>query len=154
MNRRILMVTLLGVAVALCIGTRLAWADDNEKPKGAPTLDDAKAMVTETVDGKEKSSTVELKYCLKVKAYFDKDGMHLEEVDEDGPAMHLTNNDGNQVQLEKGDIIREVDGKAIKSVSDYVKAMNGALDHSKVKVKVKDVRTGDDQDLIADTSKR
>jgi S1-C subfamily serine protease len=74
-------------------------------------------------------------------------------VDEDGPAFKLSNADGATVMLEKGDIIKEIDGKAIKSAADYVKAMNDAADHAKVKVKVKDVRSGDDQDLVADTNK-
>jgi S1-C subfamily serine protease len=154
MNRRAYALVFLGAAFALCLAANLAVADEkNDKPKGAPTLDDRTLMLTETVDGKEKTSKVDLKYNLKVKGFFDKDGLHLEEVDEDGPAFKLSNNDGATVMLEKGDIIKEIDGKAIKSAADYVKALNDASDHSKVKVKVKDVRTGDDQDLVADTNK-
>jgi S1-C subfamily serine protease len=154
MNRRSLALLFLAAVVAVGLAASRSAADDKgDKPKDAPTLDDRNSMLTETVDGKEKTSKVDLKYNLKVKGYFDKDGLHLEEVDQDGPAFKLSNADGATVMLEKGDIIKEIDGKAIKSAADYVKAMNDASDHSKVKVKVKDVRSGDDQDLVADTNK-
>ena len=154
MNRRSLALAFVGAFFVVCFSTRLSVADDkSDKPKDAPTLDDRTQMLIETVDGKEKTSKVELKYNLKVKGFFDKDGLHLEEVDEDGPAFHLSNADGAMVMLEKGDIITEIDGKAVKTAADYVKALNDASDHSKVKVKVKDVRTGDNQDLVADTNK-
>ncbi len=154
MNRRNLALAFLGAALVVCFAS-LAIADDkNEKAKSGPTLDDRTATLTETVEGKEKTSKVDLKYNLKVKGVFTKDGLQLEEVDEEGPAHKLTNDDGSaQAYLEKGDIIREIDGKPIKSVDDYVKALNNASDHNKVKIKVRDVRTGDDQDFVADTNK-
>jgi C-terminal processing protease CtpA/Prc len=123
---------------------------DKEKPKDAATIDDAKATLTETVDGKEKTTKLDLKYALKVKGYFAKDGLHIEEVEAGGPAASLS---GGSAMLEKGDIIAEIDGKKIKSAQDYVKAMNGAEDHTQTKLKVKDVRTGDEADFTADAVK-
>jgi hypothetical protein len=134
-----------------------ARADDDkkEKPKGAPTLDDRTGTLTTTVEGKEKESKVDLKYSLKVKGYFANDGFHIEEVDEDGPAGHLGGPDGSQnVRMEAGDIIAEIEGKKIKSADDYVKAMNSAADHAKTKLKVRDVNSGDYAALVADAAKR
>jgi S1-C subfamily serine protease len=131
-----------------------ARSDEKEKPKDAAVLDDAAGTLTETVDGKPKEKKLELKYCLKVKGYFDKDGLNIEEVDGSGPATKLQNATGQDVMLEKGDIITEIDGKKIKSADDYVKALNGATDHSKVKVKIKDVRTGEEQSFEANTEMR
>jgi S1-C subfamily serine protease len=142
--------TFLAVACGLLVGlatVSLAALDDNkekEKPKNAPTLDDRTAMLTETVDGKEKKTKLDLKYCLKVTGYFDKDGFNIEEVEPGGPAAQLS---GGAAMMEKGDIIVEVEGKKIKSAQDYVKAINGAEDHTKIKIKVRDVRTGNDQDF-------
>ncbi len=139
-------VSLLGLAAAA-----LATADEKkkEKSKGAK-LDDATAMLTETVDGKEKTSKLDLKYCLKVKGYFADDGFHLDEVDAGGPAFKLN---GGQVMLEKGDIITEVDGKKIKSAQDYAKAMNAA-DPANVKLKVRDINSGQEMDFTAEAEKR
>jgi hypothetical protein len=144
----------LCVAFVFCLAAvALVRADDKEKPKDAPTLDDGKATVTETVDGKEKTTKLDLKYALKVKGYFAKDGFHLEEVDENGPGFRLDDGNGNNLMLEKGDLITEVDGKPVKSPKDYEKAMNGAADHSKTKLKIKDVRSGTDVVLFADAEK-
>jgi S1-C subfamily serine protease len=149
---------------ALCVASlfglaavALARADDKKekgKPKDAAILDDATGKVTETAGGKEKTTTLGLKYGLKVKGYFNKDGFNIEEVDPDGPAARLMDDGGNRVAgMEKGDIIVEVDGKPVKSAKDYAKAMNGAADHAKVKLKVKDVNTGNDQEFYAAASK-
>jgi S1-C subfamily serine protease len=141
----------LGVAFA---ASTFAAADDQSnkvKPKDAPTLDDGAATLTEFVDGKKKQSKIELTYCLKVKGYFDNVGFNLEEVEEGGPATHLT---GAGSSLEKGDIITQVDGKSIKSAADYAKAMNGAADHAKVKLRVRDVNSGEEVELEAETAKR
>jgi S1-C subfamily serine protease len=127
---------------------------DKDKPKNAAMIDDAKGTLTETVDGKPKETKLDLQYCLKIKGYVDDKGLHIEEVDEDGPAHQVSNADGQGVQLEKGDIITEVDGKKIKSAQDYVKAMNGASDHAKTKIKVRDVRTEQEMDFVADAAKR
>ncbi len=145
------MVLLFGLA-----GVALAAFDEKskDKPKDASTLDDATGTLTEMVDGKPKESKVDLKYCLKVKGYFDDKGFNIEEVDDDGPAVKLSNGQGGAIRLEKGDIITEVDGKKIKSAQDYVKAMNGAADHSKTKVKVRDVNSGDVVELVAEADKR
>jgi S1-C subfamily serine protease len=144
----------LCVASVFCLAAVAALpADDKEKPKDAPTLDDGKATVTETVDGKEKTSKLDLKYALKVKGYFANDGFHIEEVDGNGPAARLDDGNGNGAMMEKGDIIVEVDGKPVKSPKDYAKAMNGAADHSKTKLKIKDVNTGNDQTFYADAEK-
>jgi S1-C subfamily serine protease len=150
------------VAAVLCAASvfglaavALGRADEaKEKPKNAPTLDDAKATVTEPVDGQEKTRKLDLKYALKVKGYFTKDGFHLEEVEPNGPASHLDDGNGNAAMMEKGDIITEIDGKPVKTPQEYAKAMNGAADHSKTKVKVKDVRTGNEVEFTADAEKR
>jgi len=136
----------------------LAAADDTkdkEKPKDAPTLDDRTATLTEMADGKEKTSKIDLKYSLKVQGYFGKDGYHLEELDKEGPAAMLADADGNRpvAMLEKGDVITEVDGKKIKSAQDYAKAMNGAADHTKIKVKIRDVNSGNEVEYYADAVK-
>jgi S1-C subfamily serine protease len=133
-----------------------AARDDKDKPKDAATFDDKTATLTQTVDGKEKKKEIELKYALKVKGYFDKDGFKMEEVEADGPATHLAMEAGGEgnVMLERGDIIVEVDDKPIKSVEDYAKAMNGAADHSKTKIKVKDINSGENQTFYADAAKR
>ncbi len=145
----------LAVSSALAvIGLSAALAGADDKADKKASLDDRTATVTESVDGKEKESKVDLKYSLKVKGYFDKDGYHIEEVDGDGPAAALFDKDGNAASLEKGDIILTVDGKAVKSPKDYAKAMNDAADHTKVKIKVKDVNTGNDQEFYANTAKR
>jgi len=129
----------------------IANADEKkkEKAKGAK-LDDATATLTESVDGKEKTSKLDLKYCLKVKGFFANDGFHLEEVDAAGPAVKLN---GGQVMLEKGDIITEVDGKKIKSAQDYAKAMNAA-DPANIKLKVRDINSGQEMDFTAEAEKR
>jgi S1-C subfamily serine protease len=76
------------------------------------------------------------------------------EVDPDGPAARLLDDGGNQVaRMEKGDILVEVDGKPVQSAKDYAKAMNGAADHDKIKLKIKDVNTGNDQVFYAAASK-
>jgi len=150
------------LAAALLLGqganfvTGSAARDDKEKPKDAATFDDNKATLTETVDGKEKKKEIDLKYALKVKGYFSKDGFNMEEVEADGPATHLAMEAGAEgnVMLEKGDIILEIDDKPIKTVEDYAKAMNGAADHSKTKIKVKDVNSGEHQTFYADAAKR
>jgi hypothetical protein len=165
----------LAVVCSLLLGLAAvaqAAADDNkekEKPKNAPTLDDRSAMLTETVDGKETAGAgpsrsgcqgrggcgttgktkLDLKYSLKVVGYFDKDGFNIEEVEPGGPAAQLS---GGIAMMEKGDIIVEVDGKKIKSAQDYVKAINGAADHTKIAIKVRDVRTGNDQDFEVDAA--
>lgn len=154
MNRfRALAAVLCAASVFGLAAVALARADEpKEKPKDAPTLDDGTAMVTETVDGKEKTTKLDLKYSLKVKGYFTKDGFHIEEVG-DGPAAHLDDGNGGMAAMEKGDVITAVDGKPVKSPKDYAKAMNGAADHSKTKVKVKDVRTGNEAEFYADAEK-
>jgi S1-C subfamily serine protease len=128
-------------------------ADDEAKakPKDAPTLDDSTATLTEVVGGKKKQSKIDLKYCLKVKGYFDDAGFHMEEIEDGGPATHLT---GAGTSLEKGDIITHVDGKPVKSAADYAKAMNGAADHAQVKLRVKDVNSGNEVEVEAETAKR
>jgi S1-C subfamily serine protease len=151
---RALTAALCAAALVCLAAVAAARADEKEKPKDAPTLDDATAMLVETAGGKEKKTKIDLKYSLKVKGYFDKDGFNIEEVDNNGPAFHLDDGNGNTgLMLEKGDIIVEVDGKPVKSAKDYAKAMNGAADHSKTKIKVKDVRTGNELDLTADAEK-
>jgi S1-C subfamily serine protease len=143
----------------LCAGLCLAFAtfapaDDESKkakPKDAPTLDDSTATLTEVVDGKKKQSKLDLKYCLKVKGYFDKDGFNIEDIEEGGPATHLM---GAGTSLEKGDIITQVDGKSVKSAADYAKAMNGAADHANVKLRVRDVNSGQEVEVEAETAKR
>jgi S1-C subfamily serine protease len=142
----------------LCAGLIVALAaplfaadDPKAKPKNAPTLDDSTATLTEFVDGKEKQSKIDLKYCLKVKGYFDNAGFHIEEVEDGGPATHLM---GAGSSLEKGDTITKIDGKSIKSAADYAKAMNGASDHDKVKLRVRDVNSGDEVEVEAETAKR
>jgi ribosomal protein S6E (S10) len=151
----VLAATLLLVQGASFV-TGSAARDDKEKPKDAATFDDNKATLTQTVDGKEKKKEIDLKYALKVKGYFGKDGFNMEEVEADGPATHLAMEAGGEgnAMLEKGDIILEVDDKPIKTVEDYAKAMNGAADHSKTKIKVKDVNTGEHQTFYADAAKR
>jgi S1-C subfamily serine protease len=137
----------------------LAGTDDPKekvKPKDAATLDDQAGTLTGPVDGKETRKEIDVKYSLKVKGYFDRDGFNIEEVAPDGPATHLGEAPGNDphVSLEKGDIITEVDGQRIKSVEDYVKAMNSAADHAKTKLKVKDVNTGNEKEFFAEATKR
>jgi S1-C subfamily serine protease len=131
----------------------LAHADEKDKSKDAPRLDDGKATVTEIVEGKEKTSKLDLKYALKVKGYFANDGFHIEEVDENGPAFRLDDGNGGLAMMEKGDIIVEVDGKSVKSPADYAKAMNGAADHNKTKLKIKDVNSGNDATYYAAADK-
>jgi S1-C subfamily serine protease len=134
-----------------------AAADDQSnkvKPKDAPTLDDGTATLTEFVDGKKKQSKIELKYCLKVKGYFSKEGLHVEDLDGDGPAAMLDDGNGGAAMMEKGDIIVEVDGKKVKTAEDYVKALNGAADPDKVKLKIRDVNSGNDADYYAKAAKR
>jgi hypothetical protein len=158
MSRFQTLVVLFSAALVLGLGASVsaAWRQQaKEKPKDAPTFDDKTAALTETKDGKEKKTQIELKYCLKVKGFFDADGFNLEEVDEDGPASKLgTEPGGTGVRCEKGDIIKEVDGKAVKTAEDYAKAMNGAADHDKVKIKVKDINGGQEVEFYADTAKR
>jgi hypothetical protein len=156
MNRARLFVTFLCVITGFCLSGAFGRADDaKEKPKGASTLDDRTSMVTETVDGKEKTTKVDLKYSLKVKGYFDKDGFTIEELDNDAPVASLHDADGNEVgAAEKGDMIKELDGKAIKSAKDYVKAVNEAKDPSKIKIKLRDVNTGMDQEFYVAAKKQ
>ncbi len=161
MNRTWSTVAVLGAFLALAFATATCAARDdekdktkNEKPKNAPTLDDRTATVTETVNGEEKKKTIDLKYSLKVKGYFDKHGFHMEEVEAGGPAARLSNDAGQMAQMEKGDIIVEVEGKPVTSPESYAKAINGAADHTKIKVKVQDVNSGDKADFVAEAAKR
>ncbi|HLN33415.1 MAG TPA: PDZ domain-containing protein [Gemmataceae bacterium] len=157
MNRLQTVVTVLcgTLLFALATAALAGPADEKQKPKNAATLDDQAATLTQTTDGKEKTSKVDLKYCLKVKGYFDKDGFNIEEVDADGPAARLSDPaGGGNAGMEKGDIITEVEGKKIKSAQDYAKALNGAADHTKTKIKVKDVNSGDEKEFTVDAAQR
>jgi S1-C subfamily serine protease len=117
-------------------------------PDNAPRLDDEKQEVTCTLDtGKVEKTKLDLKYYIQVKGAFDDDGFTLETVEPGGPATMLTNDDGIVAALEAGDVIQEVDGKAVKSPKDYAKAMNDAKDHTKIKVKVKDVNSGNSMEF-------
>jgi S1-C subfamily serine protease len=153
-------VALAGAALFLGLGAlALAGTDDPKekvKPKDAAIFDDQAGTLTGKVEGKETKKEIDAKYCLKVKGYFDSDGFNMEDVEADGPATHLSDASGNNnmIMLEKGDIITEVDGKKVKSAEDYAKAINGAADHAKTKIKVKDVRTGDESEFFADAAKR
>lgn len=160
MKRFATLVAVVGASLLLGLSA-LAWAaspDDKakDKPKNAATFDDSTATLTENLDGKEKTTKVDLKYCLKVNGYFDDKGFHLEEVTPAGPAVQLTDaaGGGQGVSLEKGDTIVEVDGKKIKSAQDYAKAMNGVADPAKTKIKVRDVRTGNEIEVVANAAKR
>jgi C-terminal processing protease CtpA/Prc len=124
--------------------------EDAAKSKAPQNLDDATATVTQTVDGKEKKTKITLKYCLKVKGFFDDKGFHIEEVEQGGPATQLSGG----AAMEKGDIIVEVEGKPVRSPEEYAKAINGAADHTKLKLKVRDVNTGNDQDFETAADKR
>src|SRR2546423_372101 len=86
-------------------------------PDDAPRLNDAKQEVTRTLaGGKVEKSMVDLKYYLEVTGAFDDEGFTLEAVEPGGPATRLTDADGAMtVMLEPGDVIKEVDGKAVKS---------------------------------------
>jgi S1-C subfamily serine protease len=98
--------------------------------------------------GKVEKTKLDLKYYIQVKGAFDDDGFTLSTVEPGGPATMLTNDDGNVVAaLEAGDVIQEVDGKAVKSPKDYAKAMNDAKDRTKIKVKVKDVNSGNSMEF-------
>jgi S1-C subfamily serine protease len=130
-------------------------ADDKEKqkPKDAPTLDDSTCMLTEYKDGNETTKKLDLKCALNVKGYFDNDGFNIQHVEDNGPATKLTSSSGETMKLEKGDIITEIDGHKIKSADDYVQAMNGASDPEKIKIKVKDVNSGKEQDFTVAAKK-
>jgi len=153
-------VAVLGAALLFgLVDVALAGTDDQknkEKPKDAPVFDDRTATLTETVEGKEKKTKIDLKYSLKVQGYFDGDGFHIEEVDAGGPATRMSDTAGNEgvAMMEKGDVITEVDGKRIKTASDYAKAMNGVKDSTKIKLKVRDVNTGQEAEFYADAAKR
>jgi S1-C subfamily serine protease len=113
-------------------------------PDDAPRLDDEKQEVTRKLaSGKEEKSKVDLKYYLQVNGAFDDDGFTIESVTEGGPAAMLMAADGSPAMMEAGDVITEIEGKAVKSPKDYAKALNDAKDHTKIKIKLKDVRTGD-----------
>ena len=151
MNRLQTVVTVLCGTLLFCLAAAaLAGADDaKKKPKNAATLDDHAGTLTQAL------SKVDLKYCLKVKGYFDSDGLNIEEVDEQGPAAKLTDPAGGEpMKMEKGDIITEVEGKKIKSAEDYAKALNGAAVHTKTKIKVKDVRSGDVKEFTVNAAQR
>jgi len=147
----------LATLCGLCLASvALADADDPTKPAKAPTLDDRTATLTETLNGKEKTTKIDLKYSLGVQGTIDQDGYHLEEVDKDGPAAMLSDPSGDcpVAVLEQGDIITEVDGKKVRSAQDYAKAMNGAPDHNKIKLRVRDVNTGKQLEYYAKAVKR
>jgi len=145
----------LGIlSVALLLGFSALALADKEKPKDAAIFDDRSATLTENEGGKEKKTNIDLKYALKVRGYFDKDGFNMEEVDADGPASKLIDGGGEVALLEKGDIITEVDGKKVKSAQDYAKAMNGVADPAKIKLKVRDVNTGKEIEFSASADKR
>jgi S1-C subfamily serine protease len=118
-------------------------------------LDDRTGMLTETVDGKEKKTKIDLKHALKVKGYFADDGFHIEEVDADGPAARMSDAAGNEgaAIMEAGDVLTAVDGKPVKSASDYAKAMNGVKDPAKIKLKIRDVNTGQEVEFYANAAK-
>ncbi len=147
-------VAALGVALSLGLATAVPAPDDENKDKNTPTFDDATATLIQTVAGKETKKKVGLNYCLKVKGHFAADGFHIDDVAADGPAAHLSDPNGQTAAMEKGDVITAVEGKRIKSVDDYVKAMNGAADHAKTKIKVRDVNSGNEAELTAEAEKR
>jgi S1-C subfamily serine protease len=147
------------LAAALIVGLAVgAWADDKkakQKPKDAPTLDDRTGTLTEVVGGEKKERKLELKYSLKVDGYFDDDGFNIEGLDRDGPAAKLMDDAGNQTAiLEKGDIVVEIDGKKVKTPKEYMEALNKAADPMKIKLKIRDVNTGNDQVFYAAAVKR
>jgi S1-C subfamily serine protease len=72
-------------------------------------------------------------------------GVVIIEVTPDGPATAGRNEDGQQVLLEKGDIITKVNDKAVKTADDFYKLMGG---NDERKVIVIDVNTGDSQTIF------
>ncbi|HLN31826.1 MAG TPA: protein kinase [Gemmataceae bacterium] len=113
-------------------------------PRPTPRLDDEKGELTgKDALGKIEKSKVELRYYLQIAGAFGDDGFTVEEVQPGGPATHLSTDKG-MTNLEAGDIILEMDGKAVKSPDDYAKVLNGVKDHTKIKLKIRDVRTGND----------
>jgi S1-C subfamily serine protease len=147
---------LLSQGVSFVAGSAARDDDDKDKQKDAAIFDDKAATLTQTVDGKTQKKEIDLKYALKVKGSFEKDGLKLDEVEADGPATHLAMEAGGEgnAMLEKGDIIVEIDDKPVKSAEDYAKAMNGVADHAKTKIKVKDINSGELQTFYADAAKR
>jgi S1-C subfamily serine protease len=130
--------------------------DGGDKKAVKETYDDQTAEVKTTVDGKETVKKLSAKRCLKVRGTIDQDGFRLQEVTEGGPAMRLTTiGDGGQpAELEKGDIVVEVDGKKIRSAADYVAALDGAKDAEKVRIKVIDINTNMPMEFTAPAEER
>ena len=131
-------------------------AEDKKKPADAKSINDKKGEVTAVADGATATAKLPLKYCLDIQGWFDKDGLNITEVNAEGPAGHLAMKMGEEGEaaLEPGDIIVEVDGKKVTTPKDYADALNNAKNHDGVKLKVKDVRTGDMQEFFAKSSKR
>jgi S1-C subfamily serine protease len=130
--------------------------DGGDKKATKEVYDDQTAEVKATVDGKETVKKLSAKRCLKVRGTIDQDGFRLQEVTEGGPATRLTTvGMGEQpAELEKGDIIIEVDGKKIRSAADYVAALDGAKDPEKVRIKVIDINTGQAMEFTAPAAER
>lgn len=81
---------------------------------------------------------------VKIRALPD-EGMFVETVLADGPATRLRRNDnpGVEGKLDPGDVITAIDGTAVRSMSDYERAMGRAGENAgRVKLTVKDVRSG------------
>jgi len=157
MNRFRASLLVLGVLFLFGFTAITARSDEKkekQRPNNAPVLDDGTGTLTEMMDGKENTRKLDLKHCLKVKGYFDTDGFNIEEIDDSGPATKLTSGAGEQMKLEKGDIITEIDGKQIKAPDDYVTALNNISDPSKTKIKVKDAKTGQEHDFNVECAKR
>lgn len=123
---------------------------------GKEVYDDKSGELKATVDGKETVKKLPGKRSLHVRGHFEKDGFHLDEVYEDGPATKLTTvGMGEQpALLEKGDIIAEVDGKKVTTAAEYVAALDGAKDPAKVHIKVIDVNTNMPMEFTAPAAER
>lgn len=123
---------------------------------GKETYDDKSGELKTVADGKETVKKLPGKRSLHVRGHFEKDGFHLDEVYEDGPATKLTTvGMGEQpALLEKGDIIAEVDGKKVTTAAEYVAALDGAKDAGKVAIKVIDVNTNMPMDFTAAAAER
>ncbi len=78
---------------------------------------------------------------LGVNASFDDGNMRILEVNPEGPAGRLHNDETPRARLEAGDIIERVDGSGITSNDDLVGALNSSLD-GYVALTVRDVNSG------------
>lgn len=88
----------------------------------------------------------ELTLVLRVQANFDQGKMVIDDVNPNGPAAKLRNNQFSRARAEPGDVIVAIDGNPIASHDDFVEAMNNSIDGN-LKLTIRNWKDGKSSDF-------